>query len=192
MDTDIVKRFAALFGTLDLDEVLANPDDHFDQASRCSVSGHIIGYHLDNAMGDHIALDAVVKGYQEYVLSIEVFDGYVKEGTKFRRGLFNMASLIAALRAKSDILSQESMFRPIMWFIDRVTQGCRNDMHEPDEQGLTMDLSNDTQFVFGTFPFNDTMVFNLKRETPADPTMPITQANFSIETLIRMLMYIRA
>lgn len=182
-----IKNFRRLFQGMDLDALLDNTNQSL---SRSTVTGRIIGYLLDNAAGTSVTVDAVVKGYQEYVLYIEVFDTDAPEGERFRAEAFNMATVIAALRANSEKLHLDTMSRPIMWFINDVTEPARDDMHEPDNQGISMSVEKGPEFSFGYPPFSDDLRFTLKRDTPEDKRVPVRMASFSIASLIHMMMAI--
>jgi hypothetical protein len=64
--------------------------DDMHEPDEQGVSAHIVGYSLDNAMGDYVDQRAVAGGYQEYVIVIKR-SGRTPE-------LFNLASLIALAR----------------------------------------------------------------------------------------------
>lgn len=57
------------------------------------IKVRIVGDHLDNACGDFISLDAIVRGYQEYVVC---FERVVDEKLVYDN--FNLATLIALAR----------------------------------------------------------------------------------------------
>lgn len=54
------------------------------------ISAHVIGDHLDNAMGEHISATAVRNGSQEFVVILVDEQG--------RQFLINLATLIALAR----------------------------------------------------------------------------------------------
>jgi len=61
-----------------------------EQGLKCRV----VGDHLDNACGEYTTEDAIIRGYQEYVVVLERFDG-----EKFQVEKFNLANLIALARS---------------------------------------------------------------------------------------------
>lgn len=63
------------------------PDMH--EPDEQELSARVVGDHLDNANGDHVAIDPIEGGYQEFVVILRR-DGMVER--------FNLASLIALAR----------------------------------------------------------------------------------------------
>jgi hypothetical protein len=81
---------------LGLDRLLSitrdcRPDMH--EPDEQGLKAHVVGDHLDNAFGNQIALEAITKGFQEFVIILERFD----EG-KIVIETFNLANLIALAR----------------------------------------------------------------------------------------------
>ena len=70
------------------------PDMH--EPDEQGVKARIVGDHLDNAFGAHIAPELITKGGQEYVVILERFDGET-----IRYEAFNLANLIAAADDRS-------------------------------------------------------------------------------------------
>lgn len=54
------------------------------------IKARIVGDHLDNACGNHIVTDAIINGYQEFVV--------ILENDKGESHLINLATLIALAR----------------------------------------------------------------------------------------------
>jgi hypothetical protein len=54
------------------------------------LSARVVGDHLDNACGTSVAEDAIVRGYQEYVVVLKNHEG--------RHERFNLACLVALAR----------------------------------------------------------------------------------------------
>lgn len=74
------------------------PDMH--EPDEQGLRARVVGDHLDNACGDHIGVDQITRGFQEFVVILERFDDEVK-GVE----VFNLADLIAlARRASSDVV----------------------------------------------------------------------------------------
>lgn len=188
MGTEMLQRFQALFQGVNFDHLLEKPEEIDLRGT--SASGRVIGYQLDNAFGDTVTAEAILKGYQEYVLYLEVYHPDREKSKRFRDGTFNIASLIAILRANSKYLSLDSEFRPYMFMLDQITIDCRDDMHEPDNQGITMVVERNPEFTYdGKANFN-TPHFTLKREAPAKNQLPITIAGLSLDIMIAMLLSI--
>ena len=76
--------------TKDCRSDMHEPDE---QGLKCRV----IGDHLDNAFGNYISIEQLTKGFQEYIVIIERFDG-----DKFHFETFNLANLIALARQAPD------------------------------------------------------------------------------------------
>lgn len=67
------------------------PDMH--EPGEQELKAWVVGNHLDNACGDNVTVEAITKGYQEYVVILErLVDGKIKNER------FNLASLIALAR----------------------------------------------------------------------------------------------
>lgn len=139
-----------------------------------SVSAHVVGYRLDNAFGDNVLMDAILRGYQEFVLVLETYKGDrepvkrpafdttpYKGSDAFREVHVNMASLIALIRQTADStmrISAESVRMQTavetIQAIQMVTKDASDDMHEPDSQDIGMKVTNaDTHSVTDELQF---------------------------------------
>jgi hypothetical protein len=139
---DYVKRFRKLIGELPVEAYL-NPS-----SDQISYTVSVVGYHLDNAQGEYISLDGITKGFQEIVLVVETFYSGRPEKKKFITENFNLATLIATLREfapkdeptnhsrEYDTYARSSEAFDALGGLRTITQYCRPDMHEPDEQGI--------------------------------------------------------
>lgn len=72
-----------------LQKITENCSEDMHEPDNAGVSAKIIGFKLDNACGDQIIPDAIVDGWQEYVV---IIDNNGKKET------FNLSSLIALAR----------------------------------------------------------------------------------------------
>lgn len=123
----------------DMDWFMLDPEKDFSNAGRYGLNIHAVGYKLDNASGHNIRMDAIMNGYQEFVLIAETFYN-MRLGDKFLKGKFNLASLLAFVRAipnESDISNMvgTSMFQEHKALMT-ILEPCRVDLHEPDEQDV--------------------------------------------------------
>lgn len=80
----------------DLDRLLSittgcRPDMH--EPDEQGLKARVVGDHLDNAFGDRVDVEQITKGFQEFVVILERFDG-----GEFRIETFNLADLIALAR----------------------------------------------------------------------------------------------
>lgn len=115
------------------------PEQDFPYHDRHNLNVQAVGYKLDNASGHNIRMDAIMNGYQEFVLIAETFHN-MRRGDKFLKGQFNLASLLAFVRAiptESDISNTvgTSMFQDYKALM-AILEPCRVDLHEPDEQDV--------------------------------------------------------
>lgn len=159
---DIAEKLSYVLNDINL-KTATDPD-----AEGQSVSAHVVGYRLDNASGDNVSMDAIMRGYQEFVLVLETYKGDrepverpafdttpYKGSDAFREVHVNMASLIALIRQTADSpmrISAESVRMQTavetIQAIQMVTKGASNDMHEPDNQDIGMKVTNaDTRSV---------------------------------------------
>jgi hypothetical protein len=79
-----------------LTSVTAGCRDDMHEPDEQSLKARVVGTHLDNAFGDSIIEDAVVRGFQEYVVVLERY--FVEDGAggeKIAVEKFNLATLIA-------------------------------------------------------------------------------------------------
>lgn len=164
-----------------------NMDDVFERGGpiegyRHRISGRTIGYQLDNAFGNEVRVDAIVKGFQEYILVIETYSGDRPDRNKFREHLFNVASLLALIREREAALNE--IGGPYMFFLKHILEDAGADMHEPDNQGISMSLTGPVEFSYGGDDEYDQMAstqeWMIRRETPhpefgfTTMTLPIT------------------
>lgn len=168
-----------LFADINLDDVFETGGSFVGDRTR--IAGRTIGYQLDNAFGNEVRVDAVVKGFQEYVLVIETFNGG-RTDRKFREHLFNVASLLALFREREESLNE--IGGPYMFFLKHILEDAQPDMHEPDNQGISMSLIGPVEFIYGRDEEIDdratTQEWAIRRETPHPEfgfnmmTLPIT------------------
>lgn len=72
-----------------LNKITDNCDVEMHEPDNSGVSARVVGYKLDNAMGDAITESAMMDGWQEYVVIID---------NNGERETFNLACLIALAR----------------------------------------------------------------------------------------------
>lgn len=70
------------------------PDMH--EPDEQDIKCRVVGDHLDNACGDHVGVQQIVGGFQEYVVILERL-----QGGKIVTERFNLADLIALARLAS-------------------------------------------------------------------------------------------
>ncbi len=149
-------RIKALLDGVDLTNLF---DPNFDGAE---LSVYMIGGHLDNASGDHVTVDAVLKGYQEFVLSLDVF-GHGRDDS-IRKDAINMASLLADIFRATRIKVSYDDPHAIQELFDGlkfIAKDCREDMHEPDNQNVTMEVRGVKEN--SNYPLAGSMTFILRR-----------------------------
>jgi hypothetical protein len=82
-----------------LTSITAGCRDDMHEPDEQSLKARVVGTHLDNAFGDSIIEDALVRGFQEYVVVLERY--FVEDGAggeKIVVEKFNLATLIALAR----------------------------------------------------------------------------------------------
>lgn len=70
-------------------EITKSCRDDMHEPDEQGLIAHIVGNKLDNAFGDHISIEAVINGYQEFVIMLDHNEKIEK---------FNLATLIALAR----------------------------------------------------------------------------------------------
>lgn len=134
---DMIARFRKVFTDLPIEAYL-NPS-----SESLSYTVSVVGYHLDNAQGDYISIDGVIKGFQEIVLVVESFYDARPAKKKFVVEQFNLATMIAVLRqygpadeytSRNDFDNYRNADRAhkALDALKIVTKECGRDMHEPD------------------------------------------------------------
>ena len=174
-----------LFADINMDQVFERGDPFVGDRTR--IAGRTIGYQLDNAFGNHVMVEAIVKGFQEYVLVIETFNGGRTEN-KFREHLFNVASLLALIREREESLREIGGL--YMFFLKHILAEARADMHEPDNQGISMSLAGPVEFSYGGDDEYDegasTQEWIIRRETP-HPEFGFTTMSLPITVVFDMM-----
>jgi len=108
-------------------ELLRATEGEGEEMHEPQVSAHLVGDHLDNAMGNDVSADAIVRHYQEYVL---VFD---RQDSTSRIPL-NLACLIALarkaaeeiVRADEERLEDEDTVESVLKVLNVRLQGLPN------------------------------------------------------------------
>lgn len=141
---DDLTIFKDLFDDMDLHELFFQfGEDHIR-----SLSGMVIGYKLDNAFGEHVDANAVVGGWQEFVIRLETFNSDRKDESKkktFLEARFNLCNLINIVRTNADAILESvrnsGKYAAMVNAIVGITMGCREDLHEPDEQAVGVEIT---------------------------------------------------
>ncbi len=108
------------------------------KAEHMTIRAMMIGYHLDNMIGDSVRVEAIMRGNQEYVLSMETFKESRPKDKKFHTGHFNLANMIAAIRqldertVSAGFFLYETDLRAALRTLKEITWDCREDMKSPD------------------------------------------------------------
>lgn len=183
-----------LFDDIPLEVFLAVGEDH-DQ----SVTGTVVGYKLDNAFGDHVRVEAMLKGWQEYVVTLETFNKH-RDGEKFLTESFNLATMIALIRQNYEGLIRR--FRnggkhvAILNGIMAVTRNAREDMHEPDEQEIDLDVTSGREISYRYTDDNRDVEMTLYQEFDGGPRLikgpnaARLQVTFTVADLVLLIMSI--